>query len=153
MKISKVYDPKQVEDKWYRIWLEKNYFAAKPNKSKKPFVIVIPPPNVTSILHMGHALNNTIQDIFIRFRRKQGYETLWQPGTDHAGIATQNVVEKNLAEQNISSSCWLTVTLVTGRLSNQYPPKYSSGNRWDTPDKEGALKSIGYREDYRHGEG
>jgi valyl-tRNA synthetase len=102
MEISKVYDPKQVEDKWYKIWLEKNYFAATVNKNKKPYVIVIPPPNVTSILHMGHALNNTIQDIFIRFRRKQGYETLWQPGTDHAGIATQNVVEKNLAEQNTS---------------------------------------------------
>ena len=102
MEISKVYNPKEVEDKWYRVWLEKNYFSASVNKEKRPFVIVIPPPNVTAILHMGHALNNTIQDIFIRYRRKQGYETLWQPGTDHAGIATQNVVEKSLSEQNIS---------------------------------------------------
>ena len=102
MEISKVYNPKIVEDKWYTFWLDKNYFKAIPNYNKKPYTIVIPPPNITSILHMGHAFNNTIQDIYIRFKRKQGYETLWQPGTDHAGIATQNVVEKNLAKQNIS---------------------------------------------------
>ena len=102
MEIPKVYNPKTVEDKWYQFWLDKKYFAAKPNPAKKPYVIVIPPPNVTAVLHAGHAFNNTIQDIFIRWRRKQGYEALWQPGTDHAGIATQNVVEKNLAEQKIS---------------------------------------------------
>ena len=102
MEIPKIYNPKVVEDKWYKFWTEKNYFKASPDKDRKPYIIVIPPPNVTSILHMGHAFNNTIQDIFIRFKRKQGYETLWQPGTDHAGIATQNVVEKNLAKQNIS---------------------------------------------------
>ena len=100
--IEKIYDPNRVEDKWYDFWLEKNYFAAHPNKQKKPYVIVIPPPNVTDILHAGHAFNNTIQDIYIRYMRKKGYETLWQPGTDHAGIATQNVVERNLAREGIS---------------------------------------------------
>ena len=102
MDISKIYDPKVVEDKWYDIWLEKNYFSAKVNKSKKPYVIVIPPPNVTDRLHMGHAFNNTIQDIYIRYKRKNGYEALWQPGTDHAGIATQNAVEKSLKKDNLS---------------------------------------------------
>ncbi len=102
LQIDKIYDPKKVEDKWYDFWLEKNYFAASPNKEKKPYTIVIPPPNVTDILHAGHAFNNTIQDIYIRYMRKKGYETLWQPGTDHAGIATQNVVERNLAKENIS---------------------------------------------------
>ncbi|MCK4558299.1 MAG: valine--tRNA ligase [Calditrichia bacterium] len=100
--IDKIYDPKKVEDKWYDFWLKKNYFAASPNKDKKPYVIVIPPPNVTDILHAGHAFNNTIQDIYIRYKRKKGFETLWQPGTDHAGIATQNVVERSLAKENIT---------------------------------------------------
>jgi valyl-tRNA synthetase len=94
--ISKIYDPESVEEKWYKHWLEKKYFKAKVNPFKKPYTIVIPPPNVTSILHMGHAFNNTIQDILIRFKRKQGFETLWLPGTDHAGIATQTVVERDL---------------------------------------------------------
>jgi len=102
MDIPKIYNPKDVEDKWYQYWLDKKYFAANPNTEKKPYTIVIPPPNVTAILHAGHAFNNSIQDIYIRFKRKQGFETLWQPGTDHAGIATQNAVERNLAEQNIS---------------------------------------------------
>jgi len=100
--IEKIYDPNRVEDKWYDFWLERDFFAARPDKEKKPFVIVIPPPNVTDILHAGHAFNNTIQDIYIRYMRKKGYETLWQPGTDHAGIATQNVVERNLAKEGIS---------------------------------------------------
>jgi valyl-tRNA synthetase len=102
MEISKIYDPKIVEDKWYDVWLDKKYFAAKVNKSKKPYVIVIPPPNVTDRLHMGHAFNNTIQDIYIRYKRKTGYEALWQPGTDHAGIATQNAVERSLKKENVS---------------------------------------------------
>jgi valyl-tRNA synthetase len=100
--IPKIYDPKHVEDHWYEQWQEKNYFAANANPDKKPYVIVIPPPNVTAKLHMGHAFNNTIQDIYIRYKRKQGFETLWQPGTDHAGIATQNVVEKSLAAEGLS---------------------------------------------------
>ncbi len=96
---SKVYQPKEVEAKWYRFWEKQGYFHAEPHLKKKPYSIVIPPPNVTGILHMGHALNNTIQDILIRWKRMQGYETLWMPGTDHAGIATQNVVEKALAKE------------------------------------------------------
>ncbi len=94
--IPKVYDPKQVENKWYDYWLKKRYFHAEVNPNKKPFTIVIPPPNVTARLHMGHAFNNTIQDILVRYHRKLGYETLWLPGTDHAGIATQSVVEREL---------------------------------------------------------
>ncbi len=92
------YNPKEAEDKWYKFWEENNLFSAKVNSSKKPFCIVIPPPNVTGILHMGHALNNTIQDILIRYHRMCGEESLWMPGTDHAGIATQNVVEKAIAK-------------------------------------------------------
>ena len=93
---SKSYDPKRVEDKWYQFWIEKGYFHADENSPKTPFSIVIPPPNVTGSLHLGHALNNTLQDILIRWKRMDGYNSLWLPGTDHAGIATQNVVEKQL---------------------------------------------------------
>ncbi len=95
------YNPKETEDRWYKFWEENNLFSAKPNPAKKPFCIVIPPPNVTGILHMGHALNNTIQDILIRFHRMKGEESLWMPGTDHAGIATQNVVEKAIAKDGL----------------------------------------------------
>ncbi|MFC1724527.1 valine--tRNA ligase [candidate division KSB1 bacterium] len=97
--IPKVYDPKDVEGRIYEFWMENELFKANNESSKKPFTIVLPPPNVTGILHMGHALQNTIQDTIIRFRRMEGYEALWLPGTDHAGIATQNVVEKKLLEE------------------------------------------------------
>ncbi len=100
--IPKTYNPKDVEDRWYQNWLDKGYFNADVNTAKKPYTIVIPPPNVTAPLHMGHAFNNTIQDIFIRYKRKKGFETLWLPGTDHAGIATQNVVEKQLRQKGQS---------------------------------------------------
>jgi valyl-tRNA synthetase len=90
------YDPIPVESRWYAHWLERGYFGSKPAPGKKPYTIVIPPPNVTGALHMGHALNNTLQDILIRWRRMQGYEALWIPGTDHAGVATQSVVEKQI---------------------------------------------------------
>ncbi len=100
--IPKVYDPKKVENKWYDYWLQKRYFHAEVNPDKKPFTIVIPPPNVTARLHMGHAFNNTIQDILVRYHRKLGHETLWLPGTDHAGIATQSVVERELLKQGKS---------------------------------------------------
>ncbi|MFA5090391.1 MAG: valine--tRNA ligase [Candidatus Omnitrophota bacterium] len=99
--LSKQYNPKEAEDKWYKFWEEKQLFHARVNPAKKPFTIVIPPPNVTGILHMGHALNNTIQDILIRYHRMKGREALWVPGTDHAGIATQNVVEKAIAKEGI----------------------------------------------------
>lgn len=101
IELSKQYNPKETEDKWYKTWEEKNLFSAAANQEKKPFCIVIPPPNVTGILHMGHALNNTIQDILIRYHRMKGEEALWMPGTDHAGIATQNVVEKSLAKEGL----------------------------------------------------
>jgi len=97
--IPKVYDPNQVEEPLYDHWEEQNYFHAEPNEEKESYTIVIPPPNVTAVLHMGHAYNNAIQDILIRWRRMQGYEALWMPGTDHAGIATQNVVEKELMKE------------------------------------------------------
>jgi valyl-tRNA synthetase len=98
---EKVYDPKRVEEKWYKFWLEKGYFRAELGSPKEPFSIVIPPPNITGSLHMGHALNNTLQDILVRFQRMKGYNCLWMPGTDHAGIATQNVVERELANEGL----------------------------------------------------
>ncbi len=98
-----VYDPHAVEIKRYQFWLDGDYFRASGDPDKEPFTIVIPPPNVTGSLHMGHALNNTVQDVLIRRRRMQGYDTLWLPGCDHAGIATQNVVEKHLAEEGVDS--------------------------------------------------
>ncbi len=100
--MDKVYNPKSVEDKWYKFWEENNLFRAKVRKDKKPFSIVIPPPNVTGSLHIGHALVNTLQDVIVRFKRMQGYETLWLPGTDHAGIATQNVVEREIAKEGLT---------------------------------------------------
>jgi len=99
--LPKAYNPKNTEEKWYRFWEERGCFKANVSLKKKPYTIVIPPPNITGILHMGHALNNTIQDIIIRHKRMQGFETLWLPGTDHAGIATQNVVEKELAKEGL----------------------------------------------------
>ncbi len=100
IEIPKVYDPASVEQKWYTLWESGGYFApATGDSAKGTFTIVIPPPNVTGMLHMGHALDNTLQDILIRFKRMQGFKTLWVPGTDHAGIATQNVVEKALAKE------------------------------------------------------
>ncbi|MFU8795040.1 MAG: valine--tRNA ligase, partial [Dethiobacteria bacterium] len=98
-----VYDPAAVEEKLYQFWLDGEYFKAAREAGRQTFTIVIPPPNVTGSLHMGHALNNTVQDILIRWKRMQGYDTLWLPGSDHAGIATQNVVEKHLAEEGLDS--------------------------------------------------
>lgn len=98
-KMEKVYDPSQVEGKWYPYWEEKGYFHADVDDAKEPFSIVMPPPNVTGALHLGHAIDSTIQDILTRFKRMQGYNTLWLPGTDHAGIATQAKVEEQLAKE------------------------------------------------------
>jgi len=94
--LPKAYDPKLVEEKWYAFWEKGNFFQADPLSQKPPYCIVIPPPNVTGVLHMGHALVDTLQDILIRWKRMLGYEALWVPGTDHAGIATQTVVERHL---------------------------------------------------------
>lgn len=99
VQLEKVYDPKHVESRWYEYWVNQHYFHADNHSAKKPYVIVIPPPNVTGILHLGHVLNNTLQDILIRHARMSGYEVLWLPGADHAGIATQNVVEKKLRKE------------------------------------------------------
>ena len=99
--LEKTYDPSQIEDRLYRKWEEKKYFHAEVDRSKKPFTIVMPPPNVTGQLHMGHALDNTMQDILISYKRMQGYNALWQPGTDHAAIATEVKVTAKLKEQGI----------------------------------------------------
>ncbi|MDD5474951.1 MAG: valine--tRNA ligase [Syntrophales bacterium] len=97
--LSASYEPGDVESRWYQYWLDKGLFRASDTSDKKPFAIVIPPPNITGMLHMGHALNNTLQDVVTRFKRMKGYNALWMPGTDHAGIATQNVVEQELARE------------------------------------------------------
>jgi valyl-tRNA synthetase len=97
--LAKAYDPKEAQQRWLKFWEEQGYFHARPDPNREPYCIVIPPPNVTGALHLGHALNNTLQDILIRWRRMQGYDTLWMPGTDHAGIATQSVVERRLREE------------------------------------------------------
>ncbi|MDO5423689.1 MAG: valine--tRNA ligase [Eubacteriales bacterium] len=99
--LAKTYDPKGLEERLYQKWLDKKYFHAEVDRSKKPFTIVMPPPNVTGQLHMGHALDNTMQDILIRYKRMQGYNALWQPGTDHAAIATEVKVIEKLKEQGI----------------------------------------------------
>jgi len=99
--LSTRYDPAEVGKRWYDYWLEKGYFKARDEDSRPPFCIVIPPPNVTGSLHVGHALDNTLQDILVRHRRMSGFNVLWMPGTDHAGIATQNVVERELKKEGL----------------------------------------------------
>src|SRR5947207_7944252 len=99
--LPKTYDPKMVEPKWYQRWLDAEAFRADANSNKPAFSIVIPPPNVTGVLTLGHVLNNTIQDILARKARMQGHEVLWLPGIDHAGIATQTVVEKTLKKEGV----------------------------------------------------
>ena len=100
--LEKVYDPKQVEDKTYRFWVEKRYFHAEPNPKKKPYTIVIPPPNITGQLHLGHALDCTLQDSIIRFKRMQGHEALWLPGTDHASIATEAKIVEAMRKEGVT---------------------------------------------------
>ncbi len=102
MQIPKIYDPTEIERKWYPIWEEKGYYIAQSASDKRPFSIAIPPPNVTGYLHMGHALQHTLMDALTRWRRMQGYNALWLPGTDHAGISTQIVVERQLAEEGLT---------------------------------------------------
>src|SRR5262249_49074353 len=97
--LPKQYDPQDAQRRWYELWVSRGYFHADQSSGREPYCIVIPPPNVTGALHLGHALNNTLQDILIRWRRMQGYDALWMPGTDHAGIATQAVVERRLFEE------------------------------------------------------
>ena len=100
--IAKNYDPKDFEERLYAWWEEKGYFTPEVDKNKKPFTIMMPPPNITGKLHLGHALDNTLQDILIRTKRMQGYSTLWLPGEDHASIATEVKVENELLKQGLS---------------------------------------------------
>ena len=100
--LAKSYEPAEVEARWYKFWEDNGLFHADPHSDKPPYSLVIPPPNVTGVLHMGHALNNTLQDVLCRFKRLTGHEVLWMPGTDHAGIATQNVVERQLASEDLT---------------------------------------------------
>jgi len=104
MELAKKYNPRKIEDSWYAKWMEKGFFRSSPNAEKKPYTIVIPPPNVTGVLHMGHMLNNTIQDVLIRKARMQGYEACWVPGTDHASIATEAKVVNKLKEDGIDKN-------------------------------------------------
>src|SRR5712675_2675018 len=99
--ISKAYEPQSVEDKWYQFWLDGKFFVANAQSAKPAYSIVIPPPNVTGVLHMGHILNNTIQDVLIRKARMEGKNACWVPGTDHASIATEAKVVKMLREKGI----------------------------------------------------
>src|SRR5438093_1727101 len=100
--ISKTYNPQEVEGRWYQLWESRGYFRADAKSTRPRFVLVMPPPNVTGSLHMGHMLNDTVQDVIVRRKRMLGFNTLWLPGMDHAGIATQNVVEKELAKEGLS---------------------------------------------------
>ena len=99
--LAKTYNPKEIEEKLYDKWCENKYFHAEVDRSRKPFTTVMPPPNITGKLHMGHALDNTMQDILIRFKRMQGYNALWQPGTDHASIATEVKIIETLKKEGI----------------------------------------------------
>jgi len=138
--LDKVYDPSGIEDRIYRNWEEKKYFHAVVDHSKQPFTIVIPPPNITGQLHMGHALDETMQDIIIRFRRMQGYETLWQPGTDHASIATEVKVINELKKQGITKAdlgregflkkCWEWRDVYGHRIVSQLK-KLGASCDWD----------------------
>ena len=153
--IEKIYNPKDVEDRIYSNWVDKKYFSAKADPDKKPFTIVIPPPNVTGQLHMGHALDETLQDILIRYKRMMGYSALWIPGTDHAGIATQIKVEETLRnEQGLTrydlgrekflEKVWDWKKLYGSRIINQLK-KLGSSCDWDrerfTMD-EGCSKAV-----------
>ena len=152
--LAKTYDPQGIEDKLYQKWLDKKYFHAEVDYSRKPFTIVIPPPNITGQLHMGHALDNTMQDILIRFKRMQGYNALWQPGTDHASIATEVKIIEKLKEEGIDKHdlgrekflerAWDWKKVYGGRIISQLK-KLGSSCDWDrerfTMD-EGCNKAV-----------
>ena len=152
--LAKTYDPHEMEERIYQNWLDKKYFHAEVDKTKKPFTIVIPPPNITGQLHMGHALDNTMQDILIRFKRMQGYNALWQPGTDHASIATEVKIIEKMKEEGLSKEdlgrekflerAWEWKKEYGGRIINQLK-KLGSSCDWDrerfTMD-EGCNKAV-----------
>jgi valyl-tRNA synthetase len=139
-KMAKIYDPKQVEDRLYKEWMDKGYFHAKIDSSKTPYTIVIPPPNITGQLHMGHALNNTLQDVLIRWKRMQGYCTLWLPGTDHASIATEAKIVEAMAKEGTTKEmvgrekflerAWEWKRLYGGRIVEQLK-KLGSSCDWE----------------------
>jgi valyl-tRNA synthetase len=138
--LEKTYNPSEIEDRIYKNWLDKKYFHAEVDRSKKPFTIVMPPPNITGQLHMGHALDNTMQDILIRYKRMQGYNALWQPGTDHAAIATEVKIIESLKKQGIDKEdlgregflekAWEWKAEYGGRIINQLK-KLGSSADWD----------------------
>ena len=138
--LEKTYNPADIEDRLYQKWLDGKYFHAKVNRDKKPFTIVMPPPNITGQLHMGHALDNTMQDILIRYKRMQGYEALWQPGTDHAAIATEvKVIDKlksegidkhDLGREGFLEKCWEWKKEYGTRIVNQLHRMGSSAD-WE----------------------
>jgi valyl-tRNA synthetase len=152
--LDKTYDPQGMEDRLYKKWMDSNYFHAEVDRSKKPFTIVIPPPNITGQLHMGHALDNTMQDILIRFKRMQGFNALWQPGTDHASIATEVKIIEKLKEEGITKEdlgrdkflerAWEWKEEYGGRIINQLK-KLGSSCDWErerfTMD-EGCNKAV-----------
>ena len=152
--MNKTYNPSEIEDRLYKKWMDKKYFHAEVDRSKKPFTIVMPPPNITGQLHMGHALDNTLQDILIRFKRMQGYNALWQPGTDHASIATEAKVTNKLKEEGIDKEelgregflkrTWEWKEEYGGRIVSQLK-KLGSSADWDrerfTMD-EGCSKAV-----------
>ncbi len=152
--LAKTYDPKGIEDRLYQKWMDKKYFHAEVDETKKPFTIVIPPPNITGQLHMGHALDNTMQDILIRYKRMQGYNALWQPGTDHASIATEVRIIEKLKEEGITKEdlgrdgflkrAWEWKDEYGGRIISQLK-KLGSSCDWDrerfTMD-EGCNKAV-----------
>ena len=138
--LEKTYNPADIEPRLYEKWMQKKYFHAKVDKTKKPFTIVMPPPNITGQLHMGHALDNTMQDILIRYKRMNGFNALWQPGTDHASIATEVKVIEALKKQGISKEelgregflekAWEWKKEYGGKIINQLKKMGSSAD-WD----------------------
>ena len=163
--LAKNYDPKEIEDRLYEKWESKKYFHAEPDETKEPFTIVIPPPNITGQLHMGHALDNTMQDILARFKRMQGYNTLWQPGTDHASIATEvkiiehlkkeGIDKKELGREGFLKRAWEWKEEYGGRIVKQLK-KMGSSCDWDrerfTMDK-GCSEAVEEVFCKMHGEG
>ena len=152
--LAKQYDPSEVEDRTYQFWCDKKYFHAKREKGKKTYTIVIPPPNITGQLHMGHALDNTLQDILIRYHRMAGYDTLWLPGTDHASIATEakiveamrkeGITKDDLGREKFLERAWDWKKQYGGRIIEQLK-KMGSSCDWDrerfTLD-EGCSKAV-----------
>ena len=138
--LAKQYDPAEVEDRTYKFWCDKKYFHAKREPGKKTYTIVIPPPNITGQLHMGHALDNTLQDILIRYHRMAGYDTLWLPGTDHASIATEakiveamrkeGLTKDDLGREKFLERAWKWKEQYGGRIIEQLK-KMGSSCDWD----------------------